>query len=246
MGSFAVKYAACINEPKESDHMDSLLLTFGSVRIEWQTTILSFLTAFILSSVISVTYEKTFRGLSFSRNLMQAMVLGSLISCLLMIAIGDNVARGIGIVGSLAVIRFRTNLRDPRDLVFLFGALGTGVAAGVQSYVTAVIATIVFCTSAFLLNMPSFGMRRDHDGLVRFQIPAGHDAADLTAKTLRRFARTYILVTMRNVAQGEYVDCAYQVKLKKEEDSSELIKALEAVEGIRGLTYMNQQTTVEV
>ena len=65
-----------------------------------------------------------------------------------MIAIGDNVARGIGIVGSLAIIRFRTNLRDPRDLVFLFAALGAGVACGVQSYIAAAFATALFCTIA--------------------------------------------------------------------------------------------------
>ena len=95
------------------------LLNYGFEQIEWQVALLSFLLAFILSSVIAMIYERTFQGLSYSRGLVQSMVLGSIVSCLLMIAIGDNIARGIGIVGSLAIIRFRTNLRDPRDLVFL-------------------------------------------------------------------------------------------------------------------------------
>ena len=106
--------------------MDSLILDFGTIKLHWQSVLLSFLCAFFLSSIIAIVYERTFQGLSWSRGLMQSMVLGSIITCLLMIAIGDNVARGIGIVGSLAIVRFRTNLRDPRDLVFLFAALGAG------------------------------------------------------------------------------------------------------------------------
>ncbi|MDZ7333443.1 MAG: DUF4956 domain-containing protein, partial [candidate division KSB1 bacterium] len=102
------------------------LLNYGFEQIEWPIALMSFLMAFLLSSLIAITYERTFQGLSYSRGLVQSMVLGSLVSCLLMIAIGDNIARGIGIVGSLAIIRFRTNLRDPRDLVFLFASLGVG------------------------------------------------------------------------------------------------------------------------
>jgi hypothetical protein len=106
--------------------MESLLLSFGSVKLDWNHVILSFLLAFLCSSLVAAVYEKTYAGLSWSRGLLQTMILGSMTANLIMIAVGDNVARGIGIVGSLAIIRFRTNLRDPRDLVFLFSAMGIG------------------------------------------------------------------------------------------------------------------------
>lgn len=222
------------------------ILSYGFEQLEWQAALLSFLLAFLLSSIIAVVYERTFQGLSYSRGLVQSMVLGSVISCLLMIAIGDNIARGIGIVGSLAIIRFRTNLRDPRDLVFLFASLGVGVASGVRSYTTAVIGGLVFCVVVVLLYISPFGTRRKHDGLVRFQIPSGTAAATLIANIMQRLTKHFVLVTMRDVAQGQAVDCAYQVKLYNPEDNVNLIRELERVEGIRGLTYMNQETTVEV
>lgn len=226
--------------------MDSLLLDFGTVKLAWQQVLLAFLCAFFLSSVIAIVYEKTFQGLSWSRGLMQSMVLGSIISCLLMLAIGDNVARGIGIVGSLAIIRFRSNLRDPRDLVFLFAALGAGVACGVQSYIAAFFGTAFFCTIAVTTHSSLFGTRRKYDGLVRFQVPAGPDLASQVAEIMQAIPRTFVLVTMRNVSQGELVDCTYQVKLAREADSARLMQALESLEGIRGLTFMNHTTTLEV
>lgn len=226
--------------------MDSLLFSFGSIRLEWHMILLSFLLAFLLSSLIAWVYQKTFQGLSWSRGLMQSMVLGSMISCLLMIAIGDNVARGIGIVGSLAVIRFRTNLRDPRDLVFLFASLGVGVASGVQSYLAAVMGAAVFCVVAWVMSESPFGTRNRHDGLVRFQVPSGPGPASQIAEIMRSTPRNFALVTLRNVAQGDLVEHAYQVALKQEGDSRTLVEKLDGVDGIRGLSYVNQNTTVEV
>lgn len=222
------------------------ILSYGFEQLEWQLALLSFLLAFLLSTLIALVYERTFQGLSYSRGLVQSMILGSQVSCLLMIAIGDNIARGIGIVGSLAIIRFRTNLRDPRDLVFLFASLGIGVASGVRSYGTAIIGALMFCLVVILLYISPFGTRRKHDGLVRFQIPPGSEAATKVADIMGKLTKHFVLVTMRDVAQGQAFDYSYQVKLFRPQDNENLIRELEKVEGIRGLVYSNQETTVEV
>lgn len=222
------------------------LLNYGFEQIEWQIALLSFLVAFLLSTVIAIMYERTFQGLSYSRGLVQSMVLGSIVSCLLMLAIGDNIARGIGIVGSLAIIRFRTNLRDPRDLIFLFASLGVGVASGVQSYATSVIGATVFCLVVYVLYISPFGARRKHDGLLRFQIPPGPDAVDAVHDVLRQYTRHFVLVTLREVAQGQYFDYSYQVRMSDKYDNQDLIRELEKIDGMRGLTYTNQEATVEV
>ena len=226
--------------------METLLLSFGSVKLEWNNVFLSFLLAFLCSSLVATVYEKTFSGLSWSRALLQTMILGSMTATLIMIAVGDNVARGIGIVGSLAIIRFRTNLRDPRDLIFLFSAMGIGVACGVQSYLTAMIGTAFFCTAALGLSLTRFGDRRSHDGLVRFQVPVGPAAAAQVAEVMTTIPAHFALVTMRSAAQGEVVDYSYQVRLSQDGHQEKLIRALEKISGIRGLAYINQQTTVEL
>ena len=222
------------------------LLNYGFEQIEWQIALLSFLIAFLFSSMIAIVYERTFQGLSYSRGLVQSMILGSIVSCLLMIAIGDNIARGIGIVGSLAIIRFRTNLRDPRDLVFLFASLGVGVASGVQSYATAFIGATMFCLIVFVLYVSPFGTRRKHDGLIRFQIPTGTQITAEVTRIMQNNTRHFVLVTMRDVAQGQAFDYAYQVKLFDPDDNHKLVRELEKIEGIRGLVYTNQEATLEV
>ncbi len=225
--------------------MRSLLFDFGTISLEWHAILLSFLTAFVAATLIAAVYQRTYEGLSWSRGTVQSMVLGALISCLLMIAIGDNVARGIGIVGSLAIIRFRTNLRDPRDLVFVFASLGVGVAAGVQSFETAAIGTLVFCVVALTLAGSNLGRRGRFDGLVRFQVPAGAASSAAVATVMSTVPKAFALVTLRDAAQGSMVDYSYQVRLAGDAGHMPLLDALGQIEGVRGLTFMNQDSTLE-
>jgi hypothetical protein len=90
-----------------------------------------------LTQMLGAVYVWTFRGMSYSQGLVHAIVLGSIIACMLMLAIGNSIAAGLGIAGGLAIVRFRTALRDPRDMMFVFAGLGTGIASGLGAHAAA-------------------------------------------------------------------------------------------------------------
>lgn len=226
--------------------MGELFSAFYTTNITWQTALFSFLVTFLLASVIAKVYEITYEGLSWSKSLTHSLVLGSQVTCLIMMAIGDNIARGIGIIGSLAIIRFRTNLRDPRDMVFIFAALGIGVAAGVQSYIIAIVGTAVFCLVALSLKLNNIGARRHNDGMVRFQLPANSEAVNRVSEVLRKGTKRFALVNMHDVAQGEFVDLTYQVTLMNSDGAEELLRLLGQIDEISGLRYISQQSNAEV
>src|ERR1044071_6186980 len=138
----------------------------------------SILVAYLLSQTIGAVYAWTYRGLSYSRSFVQALVVGGIVAAMLMLAIGNSLARGIGIVGTLALIRFRTNLRDPLDMVFIFAAFGSGIAAGTGNYATGAVGTALFCAVAATLRITGFGAQRQYDGIIRLRLPAGKDSDD--------------------------------------------------------------------
>ena len=72
-----------------------------------EAAIYALLLSFLLSTIIALTYRYTFRGIDYSKDLFQAIVLISIIAATIMMAIGDSLARGLGILGALAIIRFR-------------------------------------------------------------------------------------------------------------------------------------------
>lgn len=89
------------------------------------------------------------------------MVLSALVTSMIMMAVGNNIAVGFGIIGAVAIIRFRTNIQNPRNIIFMFGALSIGITTGVQGYAVSVVGTVIFCVTAFILRSSSFRMIAD-------------------------------------------------------------------------------------
>lgn len=212
----------------------------------WQPTLLSLLLAYVLSQAIAGTYFVSYRGLSYSRNMVQALVVAGIVAAMLMLAIGNSLARGIGIVGTLALIRFRTNLRDPLDMVFVFASFGAGIAAGTQSYAAACLGTGMFIVVVVGLKLTGFGTYEEFDGVVRLVLPASADAEKDLQKALRSVCYRYVLITLREVTQGSELEYAYHVTLKEDGDEPRLISALGAIEGARTVSLAMQEATVEL
>jgi uncharacterized membrane protein YhiD involved in acid resistance len=123
----------------------------------FEVALYSLLLAFVLSTIIALTYKFTFVGDRFPNGFFQAMVLSSMVSAMVIMAVGNNLAAGFGIIGAIAIIRFRTNISEPRNVIFIFAALSVGVATGVYGYAIALAGTLIFSIVAVLLYVSPFG-----------------------------------------------------------------------------------------
>lgn len=208
--------------------------------------ILAILLSFGLAQLISGAYIWTFRGLSYSRAFVQSLALVSIVVCALMLAIGNNIAAGIGVAGGLSIVRFRTSLRDPRDIVFVFAALSAGISSGLQAFAPAIAGVLVFLAATVMLHLTEYGSRREFDGLVRFQAPPGATTEDAILTALKQNSRNFVLVTLRSVAQGSLMEHAYQLSLPNIEKRSALVRMLQSIDGVRDVSLMMQEPTLEL
>lgn len=222
-----------------------LLFALDSEPLALRAAALSLLLAFGLTQALGAIYVWTFRGMSYSQGLVHAIVLGSIIACMLMLAIGNSIAAGLGIAGGLAIVRFRTALRDPRDMIFVFAGLGAGIAAGLGAHAAAICGTALFCVAVVLLTFCEFGSLRRFDGLLRFQLPVGADEVPVMA-LLRQHTRFIALVTLREVAQGQAMEHAYQVRLGDPGHRVALVRGLEEMPGVQDVSLLLQEPTVEL
>lgn len=214
--------------------------------LNWRSVVLAMLASFVLSQLCAAIYVWTYRGLSYSRGFVQALVMTGLVATMLMLAIGNNVARGLGLMGTLALIRYRATLRDARDMAFVFAVLAVGITCGVQAYVVGVVGVTMFCALSLWVARSSFGSRRDFDGLVRYQ-SAPDPTADLHCKrVLKQYCSNFILVNMRELAQGRVLEHAYQVRLRDPSFNEALVMALRAIPHVDGVAMLMQEQTVEV
>jgi len=213
---------------------------------EWKLSLLALLTAFLLSTWIAGLYAWTYRGMSYSRNMVQSLALAGIVAAILMLAIGDNLTRGLGIIGTLALIRFRTNLRDPWDMVFVFSVFAVGIAAGTRAFSVAVIGAAVFTGAVLLMRHSSFGARQQFDGLLRLHLPNDAAARQELQQVLTAYCREFVLVTLKEVAQGQAQEHAYHLRLWRPEERPVLLQELGTLPGARAVTLHMQEATVEL
>ena len=132
--------------------------------------VLSLLLSFGLSLAIAIVYKYLSRGVPQVRTFPQTLAVCGIVSAIIVLSVGNNIARGIGLVGALTVIRFRNNLQDPRDLIFAFAALATGVAAGAHAFVEALFGTMLFLVAAVLVSRPWFTRTQTFNAILSFQM----------------------------------------------------------------------------
>ncbi|QTA85650.1 DUF4956 domain-containing protein [Desulfonema magnum] len=227
--------------------LDFLTLQTTSPDPAMLTAVYTVLVSFLLSTLVGVTYIKTFRGLSYSRNYVQGLILGSIVAATVMQAIGDSLARGLGMIGALAIIRFRTNFKDPKDILFMFSALAAGIACGVGAYIIAVVGTTGFVFTAFVLHFTPLGQTSHFDGMLRFNIENNDENRSELERILKTHCKKFALISLRDMKQGERLDYAYHIKLKRNKSNADLVRTLpEKIPSVKGVHLMLQETTVEL
>ena len=190
----------------------------------------SFVWAFVLASMIAITHRLTFTGDHYPRNFFQSLVLGAIIAAMIMMAIGDSLARGLGVFGAMAIIRFSTRIDDPRDVLFLFSALSTGLAIGVYGFTISFVGTVLFCLVAFILHYSPF-----RSIVLHHHVFFNLDDTNLLPKVeavLRNNCYDFRLVSIQKTKESG-MRYQYSIELKRDTTKVVLMNELIPLEGIK-------------
>ena len=188
----------------------------------------SLIWAFVLSSIIAITHKLTYSGHQYPKNFFQALALGSIVSAMVMMAIGDSLARGLGAFGALAIIRFRTRIQDARNILFIFASLSVGLAIGVFGYTIAFVGTILFCAMSLLLHFTPFSTKTGQRGRLQFQLQDGKNLPVIIS-IMEKYCIDYTDVQVVARDSGRY-DYEYYIEFRADADNTEFLNELRAVD----------------
>lgn len=104
------------------------------------TIVIDMIVALLLGLLIYKVYQKYYRGVIYSKNFAIALVGMTVLTCMVTLAISTNIVISLGMVGALSIIRYRTAIKEPLDLMYLFWAITTGITVGASMYILAAIA----------------------------------------------------------------------------------------------------------
>lgn len=211
----------------------------------FEMVVFTFLLAFLCSTLIAFVYYFTSPTTLKTGNYIQSLILSSLIATMILQSIGDSVASGLGILGALTIINFRTSFRDPRDIIFMFAALGTGIACGSYVFLIAIMGTGIFCFVAVCLKFTPFHIGNHVIWEMRVRI---EDASKTPAmeQVFEKYCRKFSLDDIRNESvksTGSIVqEREYFLVLHNDEQNLELMQTLESI-GISVRRFSKQSVT---
>lgn len=153
------------------DTTQELLNFAGLSQIYSQFDILMNLSVSIfLGLFISYVYKFTHKGVSYSQSFMLTIVFVTIIVAMVMMVIGNNIARAFALVGALSIIRFRTVVKDTKDTAYIFLALASGMAAGTSSYFLALAGSFITSIVAYILHITNYGSIYSSEFILRFRL----------------------------------------------------------------------------
>ena len=116
------------------------------------TVMMNMFVTVLIAMFIFWVYKRTYTGVLYSRSFNITLLLTSLVTAMVMMVIGTNLALSLGMVGALSIIRFRSAIKDPRDIGFLFWGIAAGLSAGTGSYVIAAVGSLIIAIILFLFE----------------------------------------------------------------------------------------------
>ncbi len=187
-------------------------------------TIVSLVLAFGLGMFIYFIYKKTFQGVMFSRSFGVSLVALTMISTLIILAVTSNVVLSLGMVGALSIVRFRTAIKDPLDVVFLFWAVGVGIVLGACMYPLAVIGSLIV-GAILLVFINAKASECDYILVVNCKDDAAEKAVgEIINKGVKKCA-----VKSKTVTAG-YIEATYEIRLS--ESSTDFVNKISAANGV--------------
>jgi hypothetical protein len=193
--------------------------------------------AAIFGGLVAFVYRRSRNEIDISPTFPPTLVLLSILIAMVTQVIGDNVARAFSLVGALAIVRFRTVVRDTQDTAFVILAVVVGMAVGASAPWVAAIGLGLVAVVAIMMKQPATGdyITGHLPLLVRIRIGLGHDAEAMLGSTLDVYFSHRRLESIETAKHGVSIDVAYEAKMREPGTAEQLVRALNRLEGVQSV-----------
>jgi uncharacterized membrane protein YhiD involved in acid resistance len=191
------------------------------------------LAGLIVGVIISLVYKKTYRGVLYSPTFSLTLIMLTLVTAPVVMAIGSNVALSMGMVGALSIVRFRTAIKEPLDTAYMFWAITMGILLGAGQYLIALV--VVVGISIILLALSFLHFRTPNSYLLVMHYDE-YAQQDIEAE-LRRSVRFFRMRSKTVTRAG--AEMTYEVRM---DHRSDLVGHMLDIEGVHDATLVACQT----
>ena len=213
----------------------SFLEGFTSMDISAGRIMATFAVTCLLACYIFLVYRLMTRKSFYSKSFNVSLAALSVITAAIILAMQSNLVISLGMVGALSIVRFRTAIKDPMDLVFLFWSISVGIICGAGLYEVALLTCLV--VTVLLLVLENLPVSRAPMMLVVNL--SSLDAEEKVLETVKKFS-SYCKVKSRNIT-GENLDMVVEVRVK---DEGAFVKQVSAIAEAQSVSLISHDGEV--
>lgn len=193
--------------------------------------ILTLILSFGIGVFIFLVYKKTYRGVMYSSGFGTTLVALTMITSIVVLAVTSNVVLSLGMVGALSIVRFRTAIKDPLDIAFLFWSIGVGIILAAGMIPLAVIGSV-----SIGIILLIFVNKKSHTHPYMVILNVDNHEAESRAKELLEKSVTRATVKSKSAAKG-VIEVNVEVRLKK--DDTDFINVLSEIPGVNSAVIVS-------
>lgn len=188
----------------------------------------------IFGFIIAWTYNKTKSTTENIYELESTIIIMTVITALIIMVIGDSVARAIGIFGAFSIIRFRTPMKNPRDTAFVFLSLAAGLAAGTGTLIVGLIGVLFICLLALFLDYSHVLGLRQRDYIVTFCVGKKYYSDKSFKQVIERYVNSDMKLNINPISdlKGKSGNFNFSVAMQQKDMLNKFVKELSHFDGV--------------
>ena len=208
--------------------------------------IINLILSFIFGLIIRLVYKKTHKGLSYSQSFMITNVFVSVIVCMVIMIIGNNLARAFALVGALSIIRFRTVVKDTKDTAYIFWSLASGMATGTGSYFLAVAGNVLLSLIAYIFFKTNYGSIIKSEFILQFRIKSGDKKiSNDYNEVLSKYTKTQTLLSSESSDDKKSIKVSLDIIMKEDLSQNSLLEEISSIAGLNEVVIIAAKTDID-
>lgn len=207
------------------------IVNLTEVSMEIVTVLEIMLAAVIAGMILSFSYIFTQKKGSYTKDFVVALAMLPMIVSIVIVLVGNSVARAFSLAGAFALVRFRSAPGSAKDIAVVFLAMATGLACGLGYVVFAVVFMVIACALLMVLSLTSFGERQNSEKQLKITIPEDLNYDGVFDEIFNKYTDTAVLKNIKTTNMGTLYELTYIVTMKKKVKEKEFIDDLRCRNG---------------
>lgn len=194
--------------------LESIITSTTGESFTLTNTLIIITSSILLGIVISLAYLKTHKKDGYIPSFIISLIMLPTIISIIILLVGNNVARAFSLAGAFSIIRFRSAPGDPKDIAYVFFTLAVGLTCGMGYIGYAVIFTVILSALMFILDIINFGTPKGKSMQLKITVPEDLNYEGVFEEVLNEFATSYAIERVRTRDFGALFELYYRVQFK--------------------------------